>query len=146
MRSTTPADWCRCIGNWATRSKWFRYRTGPRAIRQDRRANWPKFAAARPGACRWRRSAPPAKSGTIPDGALQATLELRQRVIREIRGFRPDLVLTHRTNDYHPDHRATGQVVQDASFLVRVPRIVPEVPVLQRDPVVAFMSDLFTKP
>jgi LmbE family N-acetylglucosaminyl deacetylase len=80
------------------------------------------------------------------DGALQATLELRQRVIREIRGFRPDLVLTHRTNDYHPDHRAAGQVVQDASFLVRVPRIVPEAPVLQRDPVVAFMSDLFTKP
>ena len=82
----------------------------------------------------------------FPDGALQPTLELRERVIREIRGFRPDLVLTHRTNDYHPDHRATGQVAQDASFLVRVPRVVPEVPALQRDPVVAFMSDLFTKP
>ncbi len=82
----------------------------------------------------------------FPDGALQPTLELRERVIREIRGFRPDLVLTHRTNDYHPDHRATGQVAQDASFLVRVPRVVPEAPALQRDPVVAFMSDLFTKP
>ncbi len=81
-----------------------------------------------------------------PDGELQPTLELRRRVIREIRGFRPDLLLTHRTNDYHPDHRAAGQVVQDASFMVRVPRIVPEVPALQRDPVVAFMSDPFTKP
>jgi N-acetylglucosamine malate deacetylase 1 len=82
----------------------------------------------------------------FPDGALLPTLELRERVIREIRQFRPDLVLTHRTSDYHPDHRAAGQVVQDASFLVRVPRIVPDAPALRRDPVVAFMSDLFSKP
>jgi LmbE family N-acetylglucosaminyl deacetylase len=80
------------------------------------------------------------------DGHLLATHELQHRIIREIRGFRPDLVLTHRTNDYHPDHRAVGQAVQDASFLVRVPLVVPDVPALQRDPVVAFMPDLFTKP
>ena len=82
----------------------------------------------------------------FPDGQLQTTLTLRERVIREIRLFRPDLVLTHRTNDYHPDHRAAGQAVQDASFLVRVPLVVPEVPPLPKDPVVAFMADLFTKP
>jgi N-acetylglucosamine malate deacetylase 1 len=81
-----------------------------------------------------------------PDGQLQATLQLRHRIIREIRTFGPDLVLTHRTNDYHPDHRAAGQAVQDASFLVRVPLVVPETPVLQYDPVVSFMADLFTKP
>jgi LmbE family N-acetylglucosaminyl deacetylase len=81
-----------------------------------------------------------------PDGALQPTLELRERVIGEIRRFQPDLVLTHRSNDYHPDHRAVGQVVQDASFLVRVPLVVPDVPALKRDPVIAFMTDLFTKP
>src|SRR5207302_804709 len=34
----------------------------------------------------------------FPDGHLQPTLELRSRVIREIRTFRPDLVLTHRTS------------------------------------------------
>ncbi|NLS90601.1 MAG: PIG-L family deacetylase [Planctomycetaceae bacterium] len=82
----------------------------------------------------------------FPDGELQATLDLRHRVIAEIRRFRPDLVLTHRTNDYHPDHRAVGQAVQDASFLVRVPLVVPEVPALDRDPVVAYMADMFTKP
>ncbi len=81
-----------------------------------------------------------------PDGALQATLEVRERVIREIRSFRPDLVLTHRPHDYHPDHRAVGQAVQDASYMVTVPLVVPEVPILARDPVVAYMPDLFTRP
>lgn len=82
----------------------------------------------------------------FPDGALQASLEVRHRIIREIRQFKPDLVLTHRPNDYHPDHRAVGQCVQDASYLVKVPLIVPDVPALKKDPVVAYMPDLFTKP
>ena len=82
----------------------------------------------------------------FPDGALQATLEVRERVIREIRTCCPDLVLTHRLNDYHPDHRAVGQAVQDASYLVTVPLVCPDVPALRRDPVVAYMPDLFTKP
>jgi len=81
-----------------------------------------------------------------PDGELLPTLELRRQVIRAIRSFRPDLVLTHRTNDYHPDHRAVGQVVQDASFMVRVPLVVPDAAPLDTDPVVAFMPDPFTKP
>jgi LmbE family N-acetylglucosaminyl deacetylase len=82
----------------------------------------------------------------FPDGALQPTLEVRQRVIREIRTFQPDLVLTHRTNDYHPDHRAVGQAVQDASYMVTVPLVAADVPSLRRDPVVAYMPDLFTRP
>ncbi len=82
----------------------------------------------------------------FPDGGLLPTLELRDRIIAEMRTYRPDLVLTHRTNDYHPDHRALGQAVQDASYLVTVPLIVPEVPFLRKPPVVASMVDLFRKP
>lgn len=82
----------------------------------------------------------------FPDGRLEPSLELRERVIREIRTFRPDLVLTHRTCDYHPDHRAIGQAVQDASYLVTVPSICPDAPILRRDPVVATMNDRFTRP
>ena len=82
----------------------------------------------------------------IPDGELVADVETRNRVIREIRGFRPDLVLTHRPYDYHPDHRAAGQLVQDASYLVTVPNVLRDTPALRRDPVVAYMPDLFTKP
>lgn len=82
----------------------------------------------------------------FPDAALQPTLEVRDRIIAEIRDFRPHLVITHRTNDYHPDHRAVGQAVQDASYLVTVPLVVPTVPIVSKDPVVAYMVDLFTKP
>jgi LmbE family N-acetylglucosaminyl deacetylase len=82
----------------------------------------------------------------FPDGELQPDLEVRSRIIGEIRRFAPDLVLTHRTCDYHPDHRAVGLAVQDASYMVTVPHIVPDVPALRRDPVVAYMNDLFTRP
>lgn len=82
----------------------------------------------------------------FPDGSLEVSLRLRDQIIREIRSYQPDLVLTHRTCDYHPDHRAVGQAVQDASYMVTVPRVVPEVPALRKDPVVAYMTDLFTKP
>lgn len=80
------------------------------------------------------------------DGELLPTLELRRQIIRELRTFAPQLVLTHRTNDYHPDHRAVGQAVQDASYMVTVPLIVRDAPALPRDPVVAFLPDLFTRP
>jgi LmbE family N-acetylglucosaminyl deacetylase len=82
----------------------------------------------------------------FPDGSLTPSLDVRRRIIGEIRGFRPDLVLTHRPNDYHPDHRAVGVAVQDASYLVTVPAVAPEAPALRRDPVVAYLPDEFTRP
>lgn len=81
-----------------------------------------------------------------PDGELLPTLALRARIIAEIRRTQPDLVLTHRPNDYHPDHRAVGLAVQDACYLVTVPGVVPDVPILRRDPVVGYLPDRFTKP
>jgi len=81
-----------------------------------------------------------------PDGRLEVSLARREQVIRLIRSFRPDLVLTHRPNDYHPDHRATSQLVQDAAYLLTVPAVCPDVPHLRRDPVIAYLSDDFTRP
>jgi LmbE family N-acetylglucosaminyl deacetylase len=80
------------------------------------------------------------------DGELLPSLENRHRVIRTIREFKPDLVVCHRVNDYHPDHRYTGVTVQDACYMVMVPNVLPNVPVPDREPVVIFMSDRFTKP
>ncbi len=82
----------------------------------------------------------------IPDGGLLPTLENRYQVIRLIRTFKPDLLLTHRPNDYHPDHRYTSQLVQDAAYMVTVPAVVPDVPHLMRDPVIAYLPDDFQKP
>jgi LmbE family N-acetylglucosaminyl deacetylase len=81
-----------------------------------------------------------------PDGELLPTLENRWQVIRLMRNFRPDLVLTHRPNDYHPDHRYTSQLVQDAAYLVTVPALVPDAPHLERNPVIAYLPDEFQKP
>jgi LmbE family N-acetylglucosaminyl deacetylase len=81
-----------------------------------------------------------------PDGQLLPNLALRWQVIAELRRYAPDLVLTHRTNDYHPDHRAVGHVVRDASYLITVPAIVPEAPICRRVPVVAYLPDRFAKP
>jgi LmbE family N-acetylglucosaminyl deacetylase len=81
-----------------------------------------------------------------PDGRLVPGLKERDKLMRLIREFRPDLILTHRSNDYHPDHRYTSQLVQDCSFLVEVPNICPESPRLESMPVIAYFSDEFQKP
>jgi LmbE family N-acetylglucosaminyl deacetylase len=80
------------------------------------------------------------------DGQLLPTLENRLQVIRLIRSFHPDLVLTHRPNDYHPDHRYTSQLVQDAAYMVTVPAVAPDTPHLARNPVIAYLPDDFQKP
>lgn len=59
-----------------------------------------------------------------PDGLLQPTLELRKRLVREIRRFRPEVVVTGDPtivwagDDYinHPDHRAAATAALDATF------------------------------
>jgi LmbE family N-acetylglucosaminyl deacetylase len=81
-----------------------------------------------------------------PDGELEPSLELRRAVIRTIRRLAPDLVLTHRVHDYHPDHRAVATVVRDACYMVRVPNVVPEASALAADPVVACFVDFFSQP
>jgi LmbE family N-acetylglucosaminyl deacetylase len=77
-----------------------------------------------------------------PDGSLMPSLENRHKVIRAVREFQPDVIVTHRTNDYHPDHRYTGVLVQDACYMIMVPNVLPIVPVPARAPVVLFMSGL----
>ena len=80
------------------------------------------------------------------DGELLPTLEARYQLIRLIRTFKPDLILTHRPNDYHPDHRYTSQLVQDAAYMITVPAVCPETPHLSGDPVILYFSDDFKKP
>jgi LmbE family N-acetylglucosaminyl deacetylase len=82
----------------------------------------------------------------IADGLLEASLTNRLRLIRSIRLYQPDVLVTHRAWDYHPDHRACGTLVQDACYMVSVPAIVPEVDVPPTEPIVLLMADHFTRP
>ena len=80
------------------------------------------------------------------DGELFPTLDVRHQIIREIRNWNADIVLTHRPVDYHPDHRYTGVLVQDAAYLVIVPNVTPDTPPLQKNPVFLYLQDHFQKP
>ncbi len=59
-----------------------------------------------------------------PDGLLEANLELRKKVVREIRRFKPEVVvcgdptIVWAGDDYinHPDHRAAALAALDATF------------------------------
>jgi LmbE family N-acetylglucosaminyl deacetylase len=59
-----------------------------------------------------------------PDGQVEPSLRLRERITHAIRTHRPEVVMTHDptvlfvNNEWvnHPDHRAVGQVTVDAVF------------------------------
>ncbi len=80
------------------------------------------------------------------DGELLPTLEVRQQIIRLIRKWNADLVIGPRPNDYHPDHRYTGVLLQDAAYMVTVPNICPDTPSLRKNPVFMYSQDGFQKP
>ncbi|HKD04734.1 MAG TPA: PIG-L deacetylase family protein [Bryobacteraceae bacterium] len=81
-----------------------------------------------------------------PDGALTSALGVRDEIIRRIRQWRADVVLTHRPWDYHPDHRYTSQAVQDAAYLMMVPHICADTPALRRNPIFLYLQDGFRLP
>lgn len=80
------------------------------------------------------------------DGELTPTLPIRLEIIRRIRDWKADVVISHRSNDYHPDHRYTGILVQDAAFMVGVPNIAADTPPLAKNPVFLYYQDHFQKP
>lgn len=82
----------------------------------------------------------------IHDGELMPTLENRRTIVRLIREWGAEVVISPRPNDYHPDHRYTSILVQDAAFMVTVPFFCPDVKPLKANPVFLFNPDRFQKP
>ena len=82
----------------------------------------------------------------IHDGELLPTLENRRTITRLIRQWNADIVMSHRPNDYHPDHRYTGILVQDAAYMVTVPFFCPDTPYLKKNPAFFFYPDRFQMP
>ena len=80
------------------------------------------------------------------DGELEADIATRHKLIKVIRESRPDVIVAPRPNDYHPDHRAVGQLVQDCAYLLAVGSICPEVPRLEHTPYLFNHQDDFNRP
>jgi len=66
----------------------------------------------------------------LPDGELVPDLAFREKIVRQIRLHRPDIVITHdpfRPYALHPDHRAVGITTVDAVYpTARDPLYFPE--------------------
>lgn len=80
------------------------------------------------------------------DGELVPSLDVRLQIIRRIRDWNADVVISPRPNDYHPDHRYTGILVQDAAYMVTVPNIASDTPAIRKNPLFLYFSDRFTRP
>ncbi|WP_247232977.1 PIG-L deacetylase family protein [Telluribacter sp. SYSU D00476] len=80
------------------------------------------------------------------DGQLLPDLNTRLQIIKKIREWNADVVIAPRPNDYHPDHRYTGVLVQDAAYMVAVPNVAPETPPLKKNPIFLYFQDHFQRP
>ena len=123
--STTNGD----IGHW-------REAGGPLAIRRTEEAQKAAKVLGIKSSIVW----------DIHDGELEVNLENRRRFIREIRKWKADIVIGHRPNDYHPDHRYTGVLMQDSAFMVGVPFLCPDVEPLTKSPLFLYSYDSFQNP
>jgi LmbE family N-acetylglucosaminyl deacetylase len=82
----------------------------------------------------------------IHDGELMVTMENRRTIARLIREWNADVVISHRPNDYHPDHRYVGVLVMDAAYMTTVPFFCPDTPYQVKSPVFLFAEDGFQRP
>ncbi len=80
------------------------------------------------------------------DGYLAADVPTRERLMKAIREFAPDIIVTHRCYEYHPDVRSAAQLVQDCASLLRVPNFLPLSPVPKAAPVIFYKHDTVIKP
>lgn len=85
-------------------------------------------------------------SSDVDDCTVDVNIEARRRLTRYIRTYNPDLIITHRTNDYHVDHRNTGLLMQDTAYLLTVPHECPDVPAMRYMPVIMHFEDSFKWP
>lgn len=59
----------------------------------------------------------------LPDGFFENKPEHQMAVIRAIRKFRPDIVLTNAPHDRHPDHGRASRLIYDSCFLSGLTKI-----------------------
>ncbi|HVU12625.1 MAG TPA: PIG-L family deacetylase [Phototrophicaceae bacterium] len=76
----------------------------------------------------------------IPDGGLTVDEATRHKFIETIRYCKPDVIITHPADDYHPDHRNTHQLVLDAAQVARTANYPSQYPPHRGTVPLAFMD------
>jgi len=76
-----------------------------------------------------------------PDELLSDDIETRLRFIELIRLARPQVILTHHPQDYHPDHRAVNHLVFAASFVAQLPNVQTVSPALEWVPALYYFEN-----
>ena len=77
-----------------------------------------------------------------PDGELTDDVPYRRGLMEIFRRFNPTLVLSHAPEDYHPDHRAAGALVQSASWFCSSRGHVTESAAMATQPAVWFVDTI----
>jgi N-acetylglucosamine malate deacetylase 1 len=68
------------------------------------------------------------------DGFLYDDEAVRRELIRVLRELAPDVVFTHWTTDYNPDHVTTARLATDAALFTTLRSFEPDTPALERVP------------
>ncbi|CAG7648814.1 bacillithiol biosynthesis deacetylase BshB1 [Paenibacillus allorhizosphaerae] len=80
----------------------------------------------------------------LPDRGLYVTPEHVERIVLEIRKWRPRLVFAPYWEDRHPDHIACSKLVQEAVFNAKLRRFMPDVPAhTVKESYYYFINDVF---
>ncbi len=76
------------------------------------------------------------------DEFLFSNEQTRLDFLNVVRRARPDVILTHTPSDYHPDHRATSQILWDIRVMTTVPNIMTEAPPCDKIPEIYYYDTL----
>ncbi|MFC2085496.1 bacillithiol biosynthesis deacetylase BshB1, partial [Bacteroidota bacterium] len=63
------------------------------------------------------------KNLKLADGSLNPNIKLRNKIISEIRRYKPEVVFAPYFEDRHPDHIATSKLIKEAVFYSGVPKV-----------------------
>lgn len=80
------------------------------------------------------------------DGFFKNDTEHQLAVIRKIREFQPEIVLTNALTDRHPDHAKAAELVRDACFLAGLAKIETAQPAYRPKHLYHFIQDRYITP
>ncbi|MET3577180.1 LmbE family N-acetylglucosaminyl deacetylase [Mesorhizobium robiniae] len=75
-----------------------------------------------------------------PDGFIFDSPDLRREMIDAIRRVRADVIFTHWTSDYIPDHSVVASVVEYAALYAQIDSVLPAIPALSAAPAIFYMN------